>query len=76
MNLQPGHVGKSGPCLGRYVVSILQEGEEPNPMAPTGVSLPIGLTNHGEVQPLGLLPWYVLGCIKKGYLYVYGCVEL
>jgi hypothetical protein len=29
--------------------------EEPNPMAPMGVSPPIGLTNHGEVEPLGLL---------------------
>ena len=29
--------------------------EEPNPMAPMGVSPPIGLTNHGGVEPLGLL---------------------
>ena len=31
MNLQPGHVDESGPCLGRYVVTILQEGRaQPN----------------------------------------------
>ena len=31
MNLQPGHVGESGPCLGRYAVSVLQEGRaQPN----------------------------------------------
>ena len=29
--------------------------EEPNPMAPMGVNPPIGLTNHGGVEPLGLL---------------------
>ena len=33
--------------------------EEPYPTAPMGVSPPIGLTNHGEVQPLGLL---CVGC--------------
>jgi hypothetical protein len=32
--------------------------EEPNPMAPMGVSPPIGITNHGGVEPLGLL------CVK------------
>ena len=38
--------------VGSYLYS---RKEEPSPMAPVGVSPPIGLTNYGKVQPLGLL---------------------
>ena len=43
--------------------------EEPYPMAPMGVSPPIGLTNHGEVEALGLL------CARCGGLVISLCTE-
>ena len=52
-DVQPGHVGEGGSCLGRYEVTYSRK-EEPNPMAPMGVSPPIALTKHGGVQPVGL----------------------
>ena len=44
--------------------------EEPNPMAPMGVSPPIGLTNHGGVQPLGLL------CVECYSFERFNCTEV
>eukprot|EP00966_Prymnesium_polylepis_P200321 4641995-Prymnesium_polylepis.1 len=39
-------------------------------MAPMGVSSPIGLTNHGGVEALGLL------CARCGGLLIFACPEV
>ena len=54
--------------VSRYLVYSITE--EPYPMAPMGVSPPIGLTNHGEVEALGLL------CARCGGVIILACTEV